>query len=198
MQTSWFHKFIVMRFYTKKYSKELILNSDECLFGEEFSAQSKVKVESDSTLCQVMSPNNLQNRHPTHSSPPLRSYNLSSLREIVEILPHSLTIQHPAVWLNITLAKCSRKKSCFSATNWVKLTQDQWMLTTIQGYQLPLTHWQVCRKTISRSGDNQLSNSQAEVHKLAEKGAVQKVKPQLVHVASPMFIVLKIGGRWEQ
>lgn len=80
--------------------------------------------------------------------------------------------------------------------NWNKLTQDQWVLSTAQGYQLPLGQWPSRQLSISKLTDNQLAILQLEIQKLVEKGAAQQVQPSRVHLASPMFIIPKSGGGW--
>ena len=78
--------------------------------------------------------------------------------------------------------------------NWAKLTQDQWILSTIQGYHLPLVSWPHRWLLSSRLDDSKPSALQTEVQKLIEKGAAVRVQPSQVHVSSPMFIVPKSGG----
>ena len=80
--------------------------------------------------------------------------------------------------------------------NWAKLTQDQWILSTIQGYHLPLVSWPHRWLSSSRLDDSKPSALQTEVQKLIEKGAAVRVQPSQVHVSSPMFIVPKSGGGW--
>ena len=55
--------------------------------------------------------------------------------------------------------------------NWHKLTQDQWVLVTIQGYQLPLAQWPDKNLFAKKSGDSQQLVSEEEVQKLVEKWA---------------------------
>ena len=80
--------------------------------------------------------------------------------------------------------------------NWHKLTQDQWVLATIQGYQLPLAQWPDQNLFARKSGDSQQLVLEEELQKLIEKGAAQRVQLSQVHLVSPVFIIPKSGGGW--
>jgi len=78
------------------------------------------------------------------------------------------------------------------AHNWKRLTGDQWVLLTVQGYQLPLNQWPQC-------GFMHVVTDRAlkvEVAKLVKKGAVVPVDKSKVHIASPFLLCQKIGGGW--
>jgi len=85
-------------------------------------------------------------------------------------------------------------RTAFFTASWAKLTQDQWILTPIQGYHLPLMHWPYHWLSRGRLDDNKPSVLQVEVQKLKEKEAVVQVQQSQVHVSSPMFVVPKSGG----
>ena len=80
--------------------------------------------------------------------------------------------------------------------NWCKLIQDQWVLSTIRGYQIPLDQWPNQLLSTNRLGESQQDILLTEVEGLVGKEAAQWVSLTQVHVASPMFIVLKSRGGW--
>ena len=80
--------------------------------------------------------------------------------------------------------------------NWHKLTQDQWVLITVQGYHLRLAQWPDQQLYTKEAGDNQQLVSEVEVQKLVEKGTAQQVQLSQVHLVSPVFVVPKSGGGW--
>ena len=72
--------------------------------------------------------------------------------------------------------------------NWSCLTREPWVLSTVQGYQLPLNRW----PHYSVAPHMQLKEEQsqalkAEVKSLVEKGAVIPVCESQVHLASPLL-----------
>ena len=87
------------------------------------------------------------------------------------------------------------RTSLFTA-NWAKSLQDQWILSTIQRYHLPLVHWPHRWLSKGRLEDIKHSTLQGEVHKLVQKGAMVQVQPSQVHISSPMFVVPKSGRSW--
>jgi len=83
------------------------------------------------------------------------------------------------------------------AHNWKCLTGDPWVLSTVQGYQLPLNQWPQCSVgPCMWLQTEQLQALKVEVAKLVEKGAVVPVDKSKVHLASPLFVVPKSGGGW--
>ena len=66
------------------------------------------------------------------------------------------------------------------SNNWEKVTQDQWVLATIQGYRLELLREPVQlrypRETISSSEEQSLIHE--EIQKMLQKGAITKLPHQ--------------------
>ena len=77
--------------------------------------------------------------------------------------------------------------------NWHKLTQDQWVLVTVQGYHLRLAQWPDQQLYTKKAGDNQQLVLELEVQKLIEKETAQRVQLSQVHLVSPVFVVPKAG-----
>ena len=81
--------------------------------------------------------------------------------------------------------------------NWSCLTKDQWVLSTVQGYQLPLIQWPQHSVAPRMQLDREQSQAlKAEVRSLVGKGAVVPIHKSQVHVVSPLFVVPKSGGGW--
>lgn len=80
------------------------------------------------------------------------------------------------------------------ASNWGKLTHDNWVLNTIRGYRLPLNSWPDRQWVFTPPAEDQLLFIQEEVGKLLAKGAAKRVPQSQVLVSSPFFIVPKSGG----
>ena len=88
-------------------------------------------------------------------------------------LPHSAFM---ALHLDMTLVTQNADRPVGGSTsqfipNWHKLTQDQWVLDTVQGYHLSLSQWPDQQLYTKKAGDNQQLVLEVEVQKLVEKGA---------------------------
>ena len=83
-----------------------------------------------------------------------------------------------------------------NAHNWTLITQDQWVLQAITGYQLELTqtpNQARQRLEISSSLEEQAKISQ-EVMELLAKGAIIEARPSPLSYVSQIFLVEKKGG----
>ena len=84
------------------------------------------------------------------------------------------------------------------SNNWERVTQDQWVLATIQGYRLELLREPVQlrypRETISSSEEQSLIHE--EIKKLLQKGAITKLLPSEAQQGfySNLFLVPKKDG----
>ena len=80
--------------------------------------------------------------------------------------------------------------------NWKDITQDHWVLTSIQGYRIPFE--EIPPRTIldpfhfSKEESDVIS---AEIDVLLSKGAVQQVE-NCQRFVSNVFLVPKSGGEW--
>jgi len=90
----------------------------------------------------------------------------------------------------------SRGRTALFSTNWAKLTLDQWVLATVQGYKVPLNQWPAQRLVPICREESQASILLEEVQKLAEKGAAQPAMESQAYLTSPMFVAPKNGGGW--
>ena len=78
----------------------------------------------------------------------------------------------------------------------MKLSQDPWIHSTITGYQLPLQCWPKRNHSTANLKEDKRLILQSKIHKLVEKGAVQRIKQSHAYLTSPMFVVPKSGGGW--
>lgn len=101
---------------------------------------------------------------------PLHIQQLRQIREtLVSLLP-----SHPSfldLQLDFTIISLHARIPVGNRTSLfrAKLMQDQWILTAVQGYCLPLVHWPHHWNSCSRLEDNKLSILQEEAQKLVGK-----------------------------
>ena len=82
--------------------------------------------------------------------------------------------------------------------NWEMLTRDPWILTTVKGYRLPLQQWpSPTQAPVQFALDSVHAEALAiEISGLVSKGAVAPAHKSQGHLANPLFVVPKSGGRW--
>ena len=85
------------------------------------------------------------------------------------------------------------------ATNWKAITEDQWILRTVQGFHIPFRE-EPCQMRLPRPyhySEEQMKLLREEVASLLGKGAVQVVDPTLSAEGfySALFLVPKTEGR---
>ena len=226
----------------EKYGREPQCDSDEFLFGSEFTSYLKNQVETDTSLAQVLSMS--QRFHPYNNSRQLtigrtkqqffsrgpcqemgvsagqlshpnslsikrsfilqeqgiQSTQLSPIKEVLERLPQpreSLMCLKMDISLIATHAHISvgGRLALFSH-NWHCLTQDPWVLTVVQGYQLPLSQWPRRNIMESKLHLDQVQGKalQAEITGLIAKGAVVPACKSQVHILSPLCSAKKWRG----
>ena len=83
--------------------------------------------------------------------------------------------------------------------NWSKVTQDHWVLNTVQGYRLEFLREPVpsfCPKGVVTSSSQEQSLNYEEVLKMLQKGAITKATPTEVDPGfySSLFLVPKKDG----
>jgi len=130
----------------------------------------------------------------------IQSTQLSPIKEVLERLPQpreslmclkmdiSLIATHAHIPVGGRLALFSH--------NWHCLTQDPWVLTVVQGYQLPLSQWPRRNIMESKLHLDQVQGKalQAEITGLIAKGAVVPACKSQVHLLSPLCSAKKWRG----
>jgi len=226
----------------EKYGKDPAPSSRDTLFGHDFCTQLKGKVDSDTTLAQVVSISKRYhpyadkqrqstlgrgsqqffrdgpagrtgswqgNQHfflakpwyqqaPTTelSQPAVSSQPPGEVNKILDGLPlPHITFQTLQLDLSLISQYSTRPvggRTALFITNWAKLTQDQWVLTTVQGYELPLNQWPTRNIVPTHRDATQAAVLLEEVQKLAEKGAAQLVRESQTYLP----YICKSGGGW--
>jgi len=81
--------------------------------------------------------------------------------------------------------------------NWQVITQDRWVLNTVQGYQIELISkpWQVSVPTPPHLSTEQLQLINKEVAEMVQKGAVEQIHPSEGFYSNLFLVPKKDGGQ---